>query len=85
MCKRGQRTATSDSDLLDRIRQVLADSQFHGEGYRKVWAWLGLKVGKNRVLRLMRQPRLLSPTRVRHQHDPRVHDPSIRTAQPNQI
>jgi transposase InsO family protein len=29
-----------DADLLEAIRQALADSPFHGEGYRKVWARL---------------------------------------------
>lgn len=32
--------AMSDADLVEAIRQVLADSPFHGEGYRKVWARL---------------------------------------------
>ena len=83
--KRGPKAAISDQQLLVGIRRVLSDSQFHGEGYRKVWARLGLKVGRNRVLRLMRQHNLLAPTRIRHQHGPKAHDRSIRTAQPNQI
>ena len=29
-----------DTGLLDAIRAVLADSSFHGEGHRKVWAEL---------------------------------------------
>ena len=28
--------AMSDADLVEAIRRVLADSPFHGEGYRKV-------------------------------------------------
>ncbi len=35
--KRGPKAPISDQELLAGIRQVLADSQFHGEGYRKVW------------------------------------------------
>ena len=56
--KRGPRTVVSDAELVRRIRQVLAETPFHGEGYRKVWARLRygenpLVVGKQRVLRLM--------------------------------
>ena len=29
-----------DAALVEAIRRVLADSPFHGEGYRKVWARL---------------------------------------------
>ena len=51
---------SSGSRLLDR-------SPFAGEGHRKVWARLrvldGLRVGRDRVLRLMRENALLSPHR----------------------
>jgi hypothetical protein len=30
----------SDTDLAERIRALLKDTPFHGEGYRKVWARL---------------------------------------------
>jgi putative transposase len=30
----------SDAALAEAIRQMLADSPFHGEGYRKVWTRL---------------------------------------------
>ena len=46
---------------MTEIRQVLRNSPFHGEGHRKVRARLrakGIRVGKNRVLRLMRENRL---------------------------
>lgn len=33
--KRGPRTCISDGELLDRIRQVLATSEWVGEGHRK--------------------------------------------------
>ena len=32
--------AMSDKDLVAEIRQLLQDSPFHGEGYRKLWARL---------------------------------------------
>ena len=51
--------ASSDPELVGRIRQVLAPTPFHGEGYRKVWARLRsgavlVIVGRQRVLRLLR-------------------------------
>ena len=86
--KRGPRMAVSDAELVERIRQVLATTPFHGEGYRKVWARLrygedGIVVGKRRVLRLMRQHQLLAPTRTGPPHGPRAHDGHIVTDAPN--
>ena len=63
--KRGPQTALSDDRLLELIRADLEASPFQGEGHRKVWARLrvrdGVKVGRHRVLRLMRENHLLSP------------------------
>ena len=53
--KRGPKTKLSDEELVEEIRQVLKESDFLGEGHRKVRARLrakGIGVGKNRVLRL---------------------------------
>ena len=65
--KRGPKTALDDDALLALIRADLAASPFTGEGHRKVHARLhfvaGHKVARNRVLRLMREHRLLSPHR----------------------
>lgn len=55
-----------DAALLMRIRAILTDSPFHGEGHRKVWARLrmkGVRTSKCRVLRLMRAHDLLAPRR----------------------
>jgi transposase InsO family protein len=71
-----------DTALLAAIRELLAASLFHGEGYRKVWARLrfaGVRTSKRRVLRLMRQHDLLAPGRVGRPHGPRAHDGTIRT------
>src|SRR6185503_18828661 len=38
--KRGPQGAGPDEELVGHIRRVLAESPFHGEGYRKVWARL---------------------------------------------
>lgn len=86
--KRGPRTAMSDADLLDRIRPLLAQTPFHGEGSRKVWARLRfgeepVVVGKHRVLRLMRRHQLLAPPRSGHPHGPKAHDGRIVTDAPN--
>jgi putative transposase len=71
-----------DAALVDAIRELLADSPFHGEGYRKIWARLrfaGIRTSKRRVLRLMREQGLLAPGRVGRPHGPRAHDRTIRT------
>jgi putative transposase len=71
-----------DDDLVAAIRGLLAESPFHGEGYRKIWARLrfaGIRTSKRRVMRLMRAHGLLAPGRVGRPHGPRAHDGTIRT------
>jgi transposase InsO family protein len=72
--------------MLDAIRVVLAESPFHGEGYRKVWARLrfkGIRTSKERVRRLMREHGLQAPGRAGHPHGPKAHDGTIIPQQPN--
>jgi transposase InsO family protein len=74
----------ADEDLVVAIRQLLADSPFHGEGYRKLWARLrfaGVRTSRRRVLRLMREHGLLAHQRTGRPHGPRAHDGIIVTAQ----
>ena len=74
----------TDPELVDHIRQVLAESSFHGEGYRKVWVKLrfkGIRTSKERVRRLMREHGLQAPSRVGHPHGPKAHD-AVAPAQP---
>jgi len=69
-----------DTGLLEVIRAVLADSPFHGEGHRKVWARLrvrGVRTSRRRVLRLMREHDLLAPSRVGRPRGPRSHHGTI--------
>ena len=82
-----------DAALLERIRGILSDSPFHGEGHRKVWAKLaarfrqrswwngqrraGVLTSLRRVLRLMRENALLAPGRVGRPRGPRNHDGTI--------
>lgn len=87
--KRGPKTELSDDDLLESICQAIENSPFEGEGYRKIWAYLKygvskLRVGHNRVLRLMRENELLSPYRQR-KADPNEHDRTITTDAPNEM
>jgi transposase InsO family protein len=78
----GPQGAASDADLVAAIRKVLANSPFHGEGYRKIWARLrlaGLRTAKRRVLRLCRENGLLAPHRQGPARGPRAHDGTITT------
>lgn len=62
----GPEGAMSDADLAERIRALLKDSPFHGEGYRKLWARLrhaGVRTSPKRVLRIMREHGLLAHQR----------------------
>jgi len=85
--KRGPKVL-SDEELLGEIRRLLAEPVFTGEGYRKIWARLrhqGIRTCKDRVLLLLREHQLLSPSR---QPDPACrnpHDGTIVTEAPNQM
>ena len=84
--KRGPKTAWSDAELTDHIRDILARAPFVGEGYRKVWARLrlaGIRTSKGRVLRLLRTAGLLAPTRVGRPHGPKAHDGTIIPERPD--
>lgn len=84
--KRGPKPRWSDEDLLALIKQDLSKSPFTGEGHRKVWARLkfgkGIRVGRKRVLRIMREHNLLSPYR-RPRREPVDHEGTIVTQAPN--
>jgi putative transposase len=85
--KRGPRRQ-SDEEVLQQIRQVLDESVFHGEGYRKVWARLRhkkVRVWKERVLRLMREHQLLSPSRTPVVRPGNPHEGTILVDSPNQL
>ena len=78
--RRGPAGPMADAALLAAIRAVLADSPFHGEGHRKVWARLryrGTRTSRRRVLRLMRENGLLAPSRTGAARGPRNHDGTI--------
>lgn len=86
--KRGPRPHVSDEELAEAIREDIQASTFTGEGHRKVWARLRHRkrvvVGRNRVLRLMRENNLLSPARVPKRPES-THTASIATEIPNDM
>ena len=78
----------SDEALVTEIRQVLEQSVFHGEGYRKAWARLrhkGVRVWKERVLRVMRENQMLSPNRQPDVRPTNPHEGRIIVETPNQL
>jgi putative transposase len=86
--RRGPKPAIPDDALLAAIRQDLARPPWTGEGHRKVWARLrvrdGIRVSRERVLRLVREHTLLSPHRARRRRET-AHDRHIITAAPNVV
>jgi transposase InsO family protein len=86
--KRGPKKVYSDDELVAEIRQLLCEPIFTGEGYRKIWARLrhkGVRTCKDRVLRLLREHQLLSPSRQPDPVRPHPHEGTIVTAAPNQM
>ena len=86
--RRGPAPFLTDEELLEHVRADLAASPFSGEGHRKVWARLrvrrGIRVARKRVLRLMREHKLLSPCRSR-QSVGNPHQGEIVTKAPNEM
>jgi len=85
--KRGPKVH-SDEELVAAIRQLLAGPVFTGEGYRKIWARLrhqGIRTSKDRVLRLLREHQLLSPSRQPEPVSSHPHEGTIVSEAPNQM
>jgi transposase InsO family protein len=76
-----------DATLLAHIQAVIAESPFHGEGHRKIWARLRalkhVRTSMRRVLRIMRDANLLSPARQPEPVVEHPHNGTIVTDQPN--
>ena len=85
---RGKKPTLSDNEVLKAIRKDIETSPFQGEGHRKIHARLrrlsNVKVGRNRVLKLMKVNKLLSPYRV-DQGKKKPHDGRITTDRPNEM
>ncbi len=85
--RRGRTPTLDDAALLAQIRAVIAESPFHGEGHRKIWARLrtlkGVRTSMRRVLRVMRAAELLAPSRQPEPVAEHPHDGTIITDRPN--
>jgi len=85
--KRGPKVH-SEEELIAEIRKVLDNPVFTGEGYRKIWARLrhqGIRTSKDRVLRLLRENQLLSPSRLADPKPTNPHEGTIIPEASNQI
>jgi putative transposase len=83
----GPMGACSDAELADHIRREIEASQFHGEGYRKLWARLrvaGVRASPRRVRRVMSEQGLLAPHRA-VQTRTKIHDGTIITDRINEM
>jgi putative transposase len=79
--------ACSDTDLAEHLRQQIAASRLHGEGYRKLWARLrfaGVRTSPRRVRRVMGENGLLAPHRV-GRTEAKPHDGTIITDKVNKM
>jgi len=85
--RRGRTPTLDDAALLAQIHNVIAESPFHGEGHRKIWARLrvrhGVRTSMRRVLRVMRDAALLAPARQPEPVVERLHAGTIVTERPN--
>jgi len=85
--KRGPKVRPDD-ELVAEIRELLTAPIFAGEGYRKIWARLrhkGVRTSKDRVLRLLREHQLLSPSRQPEPSPTNPHQGTIVAAAPDQM
>lgn len=85
--KRGPKVL-ADNELLTAIRQRIEDPIFTGEGHRKIWARLrfaGIRTSKQRVLRLMRENNLLSPSRRPEPQATNPHEGTIIASAPDRM
>jgi transposase InsO family protein len=87
--KRGPKTTQTDEEVISAMRQVLQDSPFTGEGHRKIRTLLrtrhGIRIGRPRCLRLMRENKLQPAPVARRTLGPRNHDGTITTDRPDEM
>lgn len=82
----GPKPLVSDPELLKEIREDLSTSHFHSEGHKKVRARhqrKGIRAGRPRYLRLMKEHGLLAANRPKWNGSSRIHDGTITTGEPN--
>lgn len=87
--KRGPKTSHADEEVISAMKQVLLDSPFTGEGHRKLRTLLrtrhGIRIGRPRCLRLMREAKLQPAPIARRTLGPRNHDGKITTIRPDEM
>ncbi|MCX7977800.1 MAG: IS3 family transposase [Bdellovibrionaceae bacterium] len=86
--RRGPKVRVSDEEVLSQVRRILKERPFLGEGHRKIHAALkfeGICVGRDRLLRILREHQLLAPYRQSRCLGPRNHDGTIQTERPNEM
>ncbi len=79
--------ACSDAEMADHIRREIEAYDFHGEGYRKIWARLrasGVRASPRRVRRVMGEHGLLAPHRP-SSTSAKMHDGTIVTGRVNEM
>lgn len=84
--KKGPKPFLDDAQALEAIKEEIANSRFHSEGYIKLTKRMKKKgkiVAKNRVNTLLRNNQLLSAQRPVKQGARRKHDGTIITQKPN--
>ena len=77
----------SNAKLLELIKEDIKTSPFIGEGYKKIFQRLKrkeIKTSRKRILRLMRENNLLSPSRS-PKGEKNKHDGRITTDNPNEM
>lgn len=82
----GPKPDMNDEEILKLTREYLSTTPWKGEGHRKVYGWIkyvkGLKAGKERIWKVMREHQLLSPFR-QAQGEAKLHDGHIVTEKPD--
>jgi putative transposase len=85
--KKRDDVSLSNAKLLELIKEDIKTSPFIGEGYKKIFQRLKrkeIKTSRKRILRLMRENNLLSPSRS-PKGEKNKHDGRITTDNPNEM
>lgn len=86
--KRGPQVVFSDEAVLLAVKDILKAPMFYGEGYKKLKVRLehqGIKVGKERLLALLKAHDLLAHQRLPKTGGGRKHEGTIIAEQPNML
>lgn len=84
----GPKVKASDAEILGHVQRLMTACPFLGEGYRKLHARMrfeGILVGKDRLLRILRENNLLAQLPSEKERGPRHHTGTIGTQRPNEM